>query len=48
MPKICWICGTEMVPDEDEAYLICPNQKEHPKDRPKGVVKVKLPDANYP
>jgi len=33
-----------MVPDKKEKFLICPSQKEHPKQ----VAKVKLPDSEYP
>lgn len=48
MPRICWICGSEMVPDKGKKFLICPEQKGHPKDRPNDIVKVKLPDSEYP
>lgn len=49
-PRTCSFCGTKMVPDEKEEFLICPKQDEHPKrsDGTVGVAKVKLPDSEYP
>jgi len=50
MTRICPFCGAEMVPDENEEFLICLNQEEHPErsDGTIGVAKVKLPDSEYP
>lgn len=49
-PRTCPFCGTKMAPDENEEFLICPDQKEHPErsDGTKGVAKIKLPDSEYP
>lgn len=49
-PRTCSFCGVKMTPDENEEFLVCPNQEEHPEreDGTKGVAKVKLPDSEYP